>query len=146
MGAGLWRVAHRAGGGPVSVPSATPEKEAYAPRRADAWMPVFLKRLAKSPNVSAAARAAKIDRKTAYRVRHASEDFAAAWDDALEQGVDALVENVWTRARESDTLAIFMLKSHRPDVYRERTEQAITGDITVKVVYADADPHPAEAT
>lgn len=57
---------------------------------------------------------------TAYRYRESEPAFAAAWDAAIEEGIDHLVEKSWERAEEtSDTLAIFLLKSHRPAVYQD---------------------------
>lgn len=43
----------------------------------------FLTTLAETRNISAAARASGWDRRTAYRMRGASAEFAAAWDKAL---------------------------------------------------------------
>jgi hypothetical protein len=113
------------------------------------WAPTFLETLAKSPNVSAAARAAGVSRESAYKHRKADPDFALAWDDALAESTDELVGECYRRAREgveepvfhngeecgsklrfSDTLAIFLLKAHRPDVYVDRIKQDVhtTGD------------------
>jgi hypothetical protein len=128
------------------------------------WAPAFLAALAASPNVSAAASAAGIDRKTAYNRQKSDPDFAVAWDDALDQSTDNLVGEAYRRAtrgtenpvfyqgaecghvREySDTLAIFLLKSHRPAVYRETVEQQHSGGLRVEVVYADRPPDLAPA-
>jgi hypothetical protein len=103
------------------------------------WKPLFLAALAKAPNVSAAARTAKIDRTTAYSARAHNPDFAAKWDEALEEAIDDLVGECYRRARRgtkrpvfyegqpcgfvreySDTLAIFLLKAHRRAVYGDR--------------------------
>jgi hypothetical protein len=95
----------------------------------------FLASLTASPNVSAACRAAEVPRRTAYNYRDADPDFAAAWDDAIEGATDALVGEAYKRAFDgSDTLAIFLLKCHRPAVYRETIQQEHRGDITVEYV------------
>ena len=47
----------------------------------------FLKELAKRANVSAAAKAAKVDRSTPYHWRETDPEFAAAWDEAVEVAV-----------------------------------------------------------
>lgn len=92
------------------------------------WYAPFLKRLAQSPNVSAACRAAKISRQQAYRRREEDPTLAALWQEAVDTGVDSLVEVGWRRAKkESDTLLIFLLKAHRPDVYRETINQRLGG-------------------
>lgn len=107
----------------------TPKKELKA-KKADSpkppnkerreWKEIFLTALALSPNVSEAAAAAGMNRSYVYTARKEDSDFAALWDDAIESGVDQLVEAAFERAlSESDTLLIFLLKSHRPSVYRE---------------------------
>ena len=50
----------------------------------------FLDELARTGVVSSSARAGGIGRRTAYDWRDRDPGFARAWDDALEQAVDAL--------------------------------------------------------
>lgn len=101
----------------------------------DGWQAIFLERLAASPNVSAACRAAKVSRKHAYATRKADPEFAEAWADAHAESIDELEEIAYVRAKlESDTLTIFLLKSHRPDVYRETVKQEHGGEITIRYV------------
>jgi hypothetical protein len=114
------------------------------------WKAVFLKALAGSGVVTTACRKAKIGRTTAYKVRDEDTDFAAAWDDALDQAADVMEEEAHRRAVEgvlkpvfqggkkvgsvreySDTLLIFQLKAARPEKYRERTDVRHSGKIDV---------------
>lgn len=109
--------------------SSTPEKK---------WHQVFLAALSEHGNVSQAARAARIDRSTAYLARHADPAFAAAWLKAQEQGLDSLEDVAVERARtESDTLLIFLLKAHRPDKYRDRVQ--VDANVRNFVVDIDGD-------
>lgn len=112
-------------------------------RQADVWRPLFLNALRNSGNIRAACQASNIDRSTAYRARERSAEFAAAWDEALEEAIDTLEAAAWQRARDgvvrrepimyqgrkvgekviveySDTVLIQLLKAHRPEKYRER--------------------------
>jgi len=42
------------------------------------------------------------------------------WDDAVDAAVDALAAEARTRAFDgSDVLLMFLLKAHRPQVYRD---------------------------
>jgi len=110
------------------------------------WRDVFIAKLSKSPNVSAAARSAKVSRQTVYRVREEEPEFAAAWDEALAISLDDAEGELYRRAvkgtvkpvfqggvqvggvREySDTLLIFMLKAHKPEVYRETVRNELSG-------------------
>ena len=102
----------------------------------------FLATLAESGNVSAAVRAAEVSRSRAYVLKATDPEFAAAWDDALEAAVDQLEAEARHRAidgveqphfhqgkvcgtvrKYSDALLMFLLRSHRPETYRDRTEQ-----------------------
>lgn len=107
---------------------------------------MFLENLSKSPNVSKAAQAAGYTRQRLYQLREEDAEFAQAWDDAIGQGLDAAEGELYRRAvrgtirkvyyqdkhidtvkEYSDTLLIFLLKSHRPERYNQPVEQRITG-------------------
>lgn len=106
----------------------------------------FLDALAQTANVSAACKAAKVPRRTAYDWKDADPEFRKAWDAALELGTDALEDEAVRRAHEgtlkpvyqggkkvgtireySDTLLIFMLKGRRPDRFKDRMAAEHTG-------------------
>lgn len=108
---------------------------------------VFLERLSKAPNISAAAKAAGYSRKHFYELRNNDPEFAEAWQDALNQALDTAEGELYRRAvrgvvkkvyyqdkhidtvREySDTLLIFMLKAHKPEVYRETVRNEHMGE------------------
>lgn len=101
----------------------------------------FLDSLRKTPNVTVAARAAQAPRSSCYLLRENDSEFAKAWDEAIDEGIEMLEAEVHRRAFEgndkpithqgiitdtfkeySDTLAIFLLKAHRPEKYRERID------------------------
>lgn len=80
----------------------------------------LLAELAQGYSVSAACRAQGIDRHTYYDWYNADPEFRALADEALNAGTDRLEDAALNRALlESDTLTIFLLKSRRPDIYRE---------------------------
>jgi hypothetical protein len=119
--------------------NATPKKRVLA----DEWRPRFLTALRNSANIRAACQAAGIDRRTAYRNRDSAPEFAAQWDEALQDAIDALEQTAIKRAQaSSDTLLIFLLKAHRPDKYRETINQNVNG--TVKVIWEEDGRHDAE--
>jgi hypothetical protein len=121
---------------------------ARAKRLADVWRPLFINALRNSANIRAACQSAGIARSAAYAARERSAEFAAAWDEALEEAVDTLEAAAWTRARDgvvrrkpimfqgqkvneeviveySDTVLIQLLKAHRPAKYREKFDVEI---------------------
>lgn len=110
----------------MNILKSTPKKSAGE------WRPVFIEMLRNSGNVRASCKQAGIDRKTAYKAREASEEFRLAWDEALEDAIDALEAYARDRAKKnSDTLLIFLLKAHRPAVYRE-TSRTLNITITAE--------------
>lgn len=123
------------------TPDLTPKK---------AWIPRFLPALAEYGNVSKAAKKAKVSRAVVYAERDVNEHFRAAWDAALKIGIEAIEDEAKRRAFEgtlkpvfqggkrvgsireySDTLTIFLLKAHKPELYRDRS-QAMNVNITAE--------------
>lgn len=123
----------------------TPKKKANPP--AD-WRERFLTALRREGVVSYAARSAKVSRQHVYLVREAEKEFAAAWDDAIEEATDGMEREAIRRATKgvkrhkryfffgeeiahdviteySDSLLMFMLKANRPEKYRERYDHSI---------------------
>lgn len=109
----------------------------------------FRSTLAETCNVGKACAAAGISRYTAYLWRNKHEEFAEAWDLAMRVGVTALEDEAHRRAFEgidkpivhlgvitdtvkeySDTLAIFLLKAHAPDKYRENSHIKLSGHLS----------------
>lgn len=105
----------------------------------------FLAALAETGNVSQAARAAKASRSRAYQLKAEDPGFAEEWADALDVATDALDAEARRRAidgietprfhqgqiagtvrKYSDTLLMFLLRAHRPELYRERA--GLTGN------------------
>jgi len=128
------------------------------------WMPAFLVALAKDPNVTAAAAAVRMNRQYVYEAREAHPEFATAWDDAIEQSVDILETEARRRAMHgvsrpvyqggvlvghvkeySDVLAIFLLKAHRPEKFRERVDVRHQGGVRILdgLDDSDVDGHPS---
>lgn len=124
---------------PVMTTKLTPEKKS-----------AFLHVLAETCNVSKAAAAIGVARMTVYEWRDDDPVFAAAWDKAKALGVEALEDEAHRRAFEgvdkpvfyqggecgavreySDTLAIFLLKAHNPEKYRENSKVEISGHLAV---------------
>lgn len=62
------------------------------------WKPVFLQALADVPVVSHACKAVDISYRHAYKTRENDEDFAKAWDEAMEQGIDRAEQEAFRRA------------------------------------------------
>ncbi len=102
--------------------------------------------------VAAACEAANVGRTTAYRNRQEDEDFALAWADIEERSTERMEREAYRRAVEgvdkpmvsagkmvttvkeySDTLLIFMLKSRRPETYRDNVKVEHSGSLKSEV-------------
>lgn len=104
------------------------------PNRVKDWAPAFLEALEHSPDVSFACKMARIARSTAYRRQQADEEFALAWHDAMNVSLDKLVAALFRRAIADDTrAAMFLLKSHRPEVYGDRFQVQHQGELKHRV-------------
>jgi hypothetical protein len=105
------------------------------------WKALFLASLAEVPVVVHACKAAGVNRATAWRARETDPEFAKAWDEALEEGVDRAEQEAFRRAVvgyekpvwykgelvgtetvHSDALLALILRGRRKKVYAERTE------------------------
>lgn len=96
------------------------------------WQRAFLKALAKSPNVSLAAKAAGVSARTAYNHKDDDPEFASAWLAALNKSVDVVEATAFKLASEGEPRLIeFILKAHRPAIYRERIEAAVAGAVII---------------
>jgi len=110
---------------------------------------LFLAEFGERGIVKHAAKAAGIDRSTAYRWYDEDAEFAAAWDDAQEQATDSMEQEAWRRGVEgfekpvfqggnevgrvreySDTLLVLMLKANRPKKYRDTSSIELTATAT----------------
>jgi hypothetical protein len=120
----------------AASPLLMPEKpKTIAVRRA-----AFIVLLRQTGNVSSAARCANLAVSALYRHRANHAGFKAEWDAAVAEAVDAVEEAVMARVRDgveksvyyggkeigtvrnySDALAMFILKSKRPEVYARMT-------------------------
>lgn len=107
----------------------------------------FLRALdASRGNVSEACLAAGMARQSMYDWREADETFRFEWDAIVDKHMDALENEIYRRAYEgtdkpvfyqgeqcgevkefSDTLAMFILKGHRPEKYRENVRTEMIG-------------------
>lgn len=101
----------------------------------------FIRILRVTGNVSESCRQVGLSRMIAYDLREKIPEFAKAWDDAIEEAVDALEaearrravqgvpEGVYyegvkvdTQQRYSDRMLEILLKAHRPDKFRENVK------------------------
>ncbi len=92
-------------------------------RRRPPWQPRFLEIFAATGNVRLAASASGVSRDAPYKRAQADAAFAAAWLRAREDAVDMLEAEARRRALStSDALLMFLLRSERPEKFREKVD------------------------
>lgn len=92
------------------------------------WKDVFLSVLRQMPVIRVACERSGVSRKTVYQWRERDAEFAKAWDEAREDGIDRIEEHVMAQAlNDNITAGIFLLKSLRRNVYGEKLEHSGTG-------------------
>jgi hypothetical protein len=126
----------------------------FARRRRTGWTPerqrAFIDALARCGSVSAAAREAGLSARSAYALldRDGSDSFAAAWDQAVERGIDAARDSVIDRAmhggwvpvfrrgkvaglrfRYFDRMALALLSGRKRNFDAERDERAARAEV-----------------
>lgn len=102
--------------------------------RAD-WGPRFIESFRASGIVRLAALSAGIDRDTVYKRRAREPRFAADWAQAREDAIDGLEAEARRRALStSDSLLMFLLRAHRPAVYRDNARLELTGAVGGPIV------------
>ena len=125
-------------------------REDYGMKLTPEKLTAFCAALADTCQVGKACKAVGSARQTAYEWRDEIPEFAAAWDRAMRVGVTALEDEAHRRGFEgvdepvfhlgeqcatvrkySDTLAIFLLKAHSPEKYRENSKMELAGSLAV---------------
>ena len=127
----------------------------------------FLGVIRETANVRLAARACGMSRTNLYNERERDPDFAAAWDEAVEDAVDKLEAEAWRRALEgfeepvfqrgeqvgtvrkySDRLMERLLEANRPQKYKTRYGFDVqqNGQMRVEIVsYKDVENDDADS-
>ena len=114
-----------------------------------AWQGAFIERLRATGNVTLAARVAGVSRQEVYNARNRNKTFRRLWNEALEEAVDLLDGEARRRATGikrdiyyagkvvgeenvySDSLLMFLLKAHRPTLYRDNVKMEHSGGMDV---------------
>lgn len=91
--------------------------------RTDVWLDVFFKELAVKGTIRAACAKAKVSRDTVWDRRKADPAFEQRFTHALADYADSLEEVADKRAkRKSDRLLEVLLRSNKPEKYKDRVE------------------------
>jgi hypothetical protein len=107
------------------------------------WREIFLQTLADTSHVTAAAAAAGISTRFAYRFRRSDREFAAEWRAALREGYDNLELELLGHLRDPQpgrkmevSAAVRLLSAHRATVEHQR---ALDEEEDVEAVRASLD-------
>jgi hypothetical protein len=108
-------------------PTETPEESVVKSKAR--FLKLLREQLAnKTYNASTACQGIGYHRSTVYRWAEKDPEFDAEWRDIAEEFADLLEEKATARAIDgSDILMIFMLKSLRPEKFREQVKHELSG-------------------
>ena len=116
---------------------------------AAAWRGVFIERLKATGNITLAAAGAGVTRQNVYQTRSRNKTFRRQWDEALDEAVDLLDGEARRRATGfkkvvwhagkivgeenayDSALLMFLLKAHRPNLYRDNVKVEHAGGMDV---------------
>lgn len=102
------------------------------------WRPLFVEAIRNTGNIRAACQKAGISRQAAYKQRSKANGFMREWDEAMDDAIDLLEAKAWQRAtavvESSDTMLIFLLKSHRREVYGDTMRHGGESGNPVRIV------------
>ena len=131
---------------------------ALAVRWTDAKREAFLAKLVETANVSGSARAVGVPERSPYHLRRKDVDFAAAWDDALDEAYGKLEMMLLRRATYgeacdgadapaiSTTFALALLRHHHtrakrgaPDVPRALRGAGLRDQLVAKLAELNRD-------
>jgi hypothetical protein len=103
---------------PVRTPKKEETNKPPIPQPDTGWHDAFLAAFEENANITSACRAADVPRQCFYDHYNNYPDFRARADEAKERAIASLERVAWERARaQSDTLTIFLLKAHKPELY-----------------------------
>jgi hypothetical protein len=92
------------------------------------WRPAFLSVLARVGTISGAARAVGVSVQVVNAARNRDTEFEVQCQEAIQYAIEWLEQVAWDRAvRHSDPILIFLLKSHKPEVYNRATRNELSG-------------------
>ena len=113
-------------------------------RRTGKWTPALKRRfceaIAAGASPTKAAGALDLSRQSAYYQRGIDAEFAAAWEEALEQAADLYEDALDKLALKSGNVGavIFQLKNRRPDRWRDRHEMNVNRhSLNLNIVVTD---------
>ena len=132
-------------------------ENAQVARLKKGWQDEVFAECRKIPNIARAAKNVGVSRGTIYNHRESDPEFAKALKDALDEGVENCEEELHRRAFEgtlvpktvagkreeirqySDVLAMFLLKAHKPEKYRDHHSIEHKGSIRKPLEVAGLD-------
>jgi formate dehydrogenase maturation protein FdhE len=94
------------------------------------WKEKYISMYREIPIVRVAAQVAGINRTTVTRALQNDDEFARQIAEARDEGVERLESVAWQLAQTNERVLMFMLKSHKPDMYGDK--QKLDATISTK--------------
>ena len=109
-----------------------------AKKRRD-WRPIFLEAYARLGIISGACKVAKVGRTNVYTERVRNAEFAAAWDELEQHGIDEVELAARMNALGGNaTMQMFLLKTRRRELYGESGNEELRARLDRQQLELDA--------
>ncbi len=121
-------------------PSTRPFREPFQYRPTslpEGWQDTFLEELRMQPIPARASRIAGISRRTAFKYKEVDPEFCAAWEDAIAEGKEKILEALHEQVAAGVTLAIVTLMHSYGFGTRGNSKDTKSGDTKVTVGWED---------
>jgi hypothetical protein len=110
----------------------------HGPITTPAYKKLFLEKLAAGNMPTVAAKLAGISRSTVFGWKKEDQEFASAWDDAIEAGVDKVETALIKRAIKDDTpAALAFLRAYRPERYARKDGSESRNNFILNITVAE---------
>ena len=103
------------------------------------WRPVFLEAYGRLGIISGACKVAKVGRTNVYMERVRNAEFAAAWDELEQHGIDEVELAARMNALAGNaSMQMFLLKTRRRELYGESGNEELRARLDRQQVELDA--------
>jgi hypothetical protein len=109
------------------------------PKERRDWRPIFLEAYGRLGIISGACKVAKVSRTNVYTERVRNPEFAAAWDEVEQHGIDEVELAARMNALGGNApMQMFLLKTRRRELYGESGNEELRARLDRQQVELDA--------
>jgi hypothetical protein len=125
--------------GEMATKAPTKQTKRPVPKGRRDWRPIFLEAYGRLGIISGACKVAKVGRTIVYMERARNPEFAEAWDEVEQQGIDEVELAARVNALAGNApMQMFLLKTRRRELYGESGNEELRARLDRQQVELDA--------